>query len=148
MKQFNHSTVSAKKPNTFVRFLEESSAWKHYDFVWPLWLTHFWSQVHSVLVFLLGKRFKIFSWFQYFLTKFNRIDEWSWKLLLSKVAQIQCCKIKGQLISKGLFGILNSPKKRTKKFDLTTMIPQVELFSFVFWKNWRHQKYISKLTDL
>ena len=31
--------------------------------------------------------------------------------------------VKGQLISKGLFGILNSPKKRTKKFDLTTMIP-------------------------
>ena len=27
---------------------------------------------------------------------------------------------KGQLISKGLFGILNSSKKRTKKFDLTT----------------------------
>ena len=26
---------------------------------------------------------------------------------------------KGQLISKGLFGILNSPKKRTKKFDFT-----------------------------
>ena len=25
---------------------------------------------------------------------------------------------KGQLISKGLFGILNSSKKRTKKFDL------------------------------
>ena len=38
--------------------------------------------------------------------------------------------IKGQLISKGLFGILNSSKKRTKKFDLTTMIPQVE-FSFI-----------------
>ena len=31
---------------------------------------------------------------------------------------------KGQLISKGLFFILNSPKKRTKKFDFTTMIPQ------------------------
>ena len=28
---------------------------------------------------------------------------------------------KGQLISKGLFGILNSSKKRTKKFELTTM---------------------------
>ena len=38
---------------------------------------------------------------------------------------------KGQLISKGLFGILNSSKKRTKKIDLTTMIPQVDLFSFV-----------------
>ena len=27
---------------------------------------------------------------------------------------------KGHLISKGLFSILNSSKKRTKKFDLTT----------------------------
>ena len=47
---------------------------------------------------------------------------------------------KGQLISKGLFGILNSSKKRTKKFDLTTMIPQVDLFSFVFWKNLKTPK--------
>ena len=38
----------------------------------------------------------------------------------------------GHLISKGLFGILNSPTKRTKKFDFATMVPQVELFSFVF----------------
>ena len=29
---------------------------------------------------------------------------------------------KGELISKELFGILNSSKKWTKKFDLTTMI--------------------------
>ena len=39
---------------------------------------------------------------------------------------------KGQLISKYLFGIFNSPKKRMKKFNFTTMIPQVDLFSFVF----------------
>ena len=55
---------------------------------------------------------------------------------------------KGQLISKGLFGILNSSKKQTKKFDLTIMIPQVDLFLFVFGRIWRHQKDISKLTDL
>ena len=55
---------------------------------------------------------------------------------------------KGQLISKCLFGIFHSPKKRTKKFDFTTMVPQVELFSFVFWENWWHQRDISKLTDL
>ena len=35
---------------------------------------------------------------------------------------------KGQLISKGFFAILNSSKKRTKQFNLTTMIPQVNLF--------------------
>ena len=43
--------------------------------------------------------------------------------------------LKGQLISKCLFCILNSPKKQTKKFDFTTMVPQVELFSFTFWEN-------------
>ena len=37
----------------------------------------------------------------------------------------QCQTTKGQLISKGLFAILNSSKNRTKKFDLNTMIPQV-----------------------
>ena len=34
---------------------------------------------------------------------------------------------KGHLISKCLFGTFNSPKNRTKKFDFTTMVPQVEL---------------------
>ena len=56
---------------------------------------------------------------------------------------------KGQFIFKCLFGMYLQffPKKRTKKFDSTTMVSQVELFSFVFWENWRHQKDISKLTD-
>ena len=44
-------------------------------------------------------------------------------------------KTKGQLISKCLFGIFNSPKKRTKKFDFTTIVPQVKLVSFVFCEN-------------
>ena len=67
---------------------------------------------------------------------------------------IKCAKFdfrsnsKGQLISKCLFGIFNFPKKRTKIFDFTTMVPQVEFFSFVFWENRRHQKDISKSTDL
>ena len=58
------------------------------------------------------------------------------------------CRAKGQLISKCLFGIFNFPKKQTKQLDFTTMVPQVELFLFIFWENWRHQKDISKLTDL
>ena len=32
---------------------------------------------------------------------------------------------KGQIISKGLLGILNSLKKQKKEFDFTTMIPHV-----------------------
>ena len=47
----------------------------------------------------------------------------------------KCLFAKGQLVSKCLFGIFNSPKKRTKKFDFTTMVPLVELLSFVFWEN-------------
>ena len=47
-------------------------------------------------------------------------------------------EFKGQLISKGLFSILNSSKKRTK--NLTTMIPQDDLLSFVFWKNLKTPK--------
>ena len=55
---------------------------------------------------------------------------------------------KGQLISKCLFGVFNSPKKQTNKFDFTTVVPQIELFLFVLWENWSNQKDISKLTDL
>ena len=47
---------------------------------------------------------------------------------------------KGQLISKCLFGIFDSSKKPTKKSDLTTMVPPVELFSFIFWKNLKTPK--------
>ena len=46
------------------------------------------------------------------------INLWSWSLSDSRA--------KGQLISKGLFGILDSSKKRTKKFDSATMIPRVD----------------------
>ena len=38
--------------------------------------------------------------------------------------------LKGQLISKDLFGIFNFPKKRTKKIDFITIVPHVKWFSF------------------
>ena len=41
---------------------------------------------------------------------------------------------KGQIISKCFLVSSISSKKRTKEFDFTTMIPQVDLFSFVFWR--------------
>ena len=41
-------------------------------------------------------------------------------------------KGKGQLILKCLFGIFNSPKKWTKRFNFTTMVPEVEKSSFIF----------------
>ena len=39
---------------------------------------------------------------------------------------------KGQIISKGFLMSSISSIKRMKEFDFTTMIPQVDLFSFVF----------------
>ena len=73
-----------------------------------------------------------------------------WKFVFIKQVTAHHTKnqAKGQFISKCLFGIFNSPKKRMKKFNFTTMVPQVDLFSFMFWENRRHQKDISKLTDL
>ena len=47
---------------------------------------------------------------------------------------------KGQIISKANYGILNFSKKRTNKFDYTTMIPQVNLFSFLFWRKLKTPK--------
>ena len=52
-------------------------------------------------------------------------NEWRCRLprVCSRVEiQVEHKSSKGQLISKGLFGILNSSKKWTKKFNLTTMI--------------------------
>ena len=40
------------------------------------------------------------------------------------------------------------PKNKQKSSTYSTMIPQADFFSFVFRKNWRHQKVLSKLTDL
>ena len=42
----------------------------------------------------------------------------------------------------------NLPKYKTKKFNFTRLIPQVELFSFVSWENWGNHKLLSKFTDL
>ena len=55
---------------------------------------------------------------------------------------------KGQLISKGVLMSLISSKKRMKEFDFTTMIPQIDLFSFVFCRTSKTSKPLSKVTDL
>jgi hypothetical protein len=39
--------------------------------------------------------------------------------------------LKGQLISKCLLSVFNSSKKRTKKFDLTAMIPRIVFVRFL-----------------
>ena len=38
-------------------------------------------------------------------------------------------------------------KKQTNEFDSNTMIPQVDLLLFVFWKKFKTLKDILKLTD-
>ena len=83
---------------------------------------------------------KVFKTYHYFWKKLNAIAD---------------IMHKGQLISKCLFGIFNSPKKRTNKFDFTTMKPQVDLSSFVFWRKLKTPKrhfeihwplYVNRLT--
>ena len=54
--------------------------------------------------------------------------------------KVQKSFIIGQIISKGLFDVFDFLKKRTKEFDFTTMIPQVDLFSFVFWRKSKTSK--------
>ena len=77
-----------------------------------------------------------------------------WKLThihFAKICQLVMVIAIGQLISKGLFGILNFPKKRMKKFDFTmiqTGYIRSTYFRSFFGRNWRLQKDILKLTDL
>ena len=48
---------------------------------------------------------------------------------------------KRQLISKGLFGALKTPKKTNeKKFEFTTIILQVDLILFAFWEKLKAPK--------
>ena len=58
------------------------------------------------------------------------------------------CALKGQLISKGLVGILNSPKKWTKKFDLQYYDTSGRLVFIRFLEELKTPKSPLKLTDL
>ena len=60
---------------------------------------------------------------------------------------LSCC-IKGQLISKGLFLSKILPKNEQKIWCKLLWYLRLNCFRPFFWKNWRYQKEISKLTDL
>ena len=55
---------------------------------------------------------------------------------------------KGQLISKWFFGVIDFLQRTNKRIRLFTMTPQVDLFSFVFWRKLATPKTILKLTNL
>ena len=59
-KQNNLITVLlGKKMNSFIHFLEESSAWKnHYDFVWPLVFPEFFLPILFRIYLVFGTDFK------------------------------------------------------------------------------------------
>ena len=78
---------------------------------------------------------------------FSYFEDGLWGAQRIHSSQFVTKLLKGQLISKCLFGILKFPQKWTKKFNFTTMEPQIELFLFAFWENWRHQRLI-KWPDL
>ena len=50
------------------------------------------------------------------------------------------CGYKGQTKSKRFFQLNISSKKQTNKFYFTTMKPEVDLFSFVFWRKLKTPK--------
>ena len=52
---------------------------------------------------------------------------------------------KGQITSKGFLMSLISSKKPTEEFDFTTMIPQVDLFSIIFWKKSKTSKNLFEI---
>ena len=66
------------------------------------------------------------------------------KFVTTSNMKAQLCDIllysKGQTKSKLFFQADVSSKKRTNEFNFTTMIPQVDLFSFVFWKKLKTPK--------
>ena len=83
-------------------------------------------------------RYAIFISFVQLLCQSEQYDRpltWEWHL-----RKLHLVHSKGQLISKRLFGIPIYSEKRTKKYNLTTMISQVDLFSFLFWKNLKTPK--------
>ena len=50
------------------------------------------------------------------------------------------------LVSKCLFGVFNSSKKWTNKFSFTTMLPHVDLFSFIVWNELKTPKRHFEIT--
>ena len=55
-------------------------------------------------------------------------------MLVVKFLILTLKMVKGRHIQNDFFQADVSSKKLTNEFDFTTMIPQVNLFSFVFWK--------------
>ena len=64
-----------------------------------------------------------FKHYFHFINLFHLINSLHWNNLFHS---------KGQLVSTRLLGFFNSPKKRTKKLNFSTMVPQVEFFLFIF----------------
>ena len=84
--------------------------------------------------------FKIFSTLLFEPALFNlnlrNFRPYYWKYLLkSPLVKAKYSDTKGQIISKWFWVSSISSKKRMKEFYFTTIIPQVDLFSFVLWRN-------------
>ena len=58
----------------------------------------------------------------------------------SKKVWLHCDWFKGQAKSKWFFQAEIYSKKWTNEFDFTTMIAQVDLLSYIFWKKLKTQK--------
>ena len=67
---------------------------------------------------------------------------WLCPRMHSRTGQLHCkvASNKGQTKLKWFFQADVSSEKRTNEFNFTTMTPQVDLFSFVFWKKLKTPK--------
>ena len=61
--------------------------------------------------------------------------------LLKTTMKVENHVVKGEKKSKLFFQVDVSTKKQMNEFDFTTMKPQVDLFSFVFWRKLRHFEF-------
>ena len=63
------------------------------------------------------------------------------KIVHSKIIFKKILHLKGQLISKGLFGFFNSPKKRTKNFCPSRLGLKIYIFKFIFFGELKALKF-------
>ena len=118
MKQFTKFTKMLRKWNWFMKLTCANLALEH-D-----WDVRHWKHLHYWRKWLIIDVFSAQGW--ELIMKENICNVHS-----TCVAWWISHYVTGQLISKGLFGILNSSRKWTKRFDL----PTGRLVFIRFWKN-------------
>ena len=122
----NHMSNSGKSPMVQAKEIlrKTSSQWKIKKYSFKNYL----NQLCQRLSAAFGSIAKFFVGAQNLIACTAR----AWRGALIKIFWM--IPTKGQIISECFFVSSSSSRKRTKKFDFATMIPQVDLLSFDFWR--------------